>query len=324
LRVKDIAENVHLTGISPRSEQLVEVSRRFDRGIASVVELQTALDADTRELIQLQAENNFDLLVDGQLNWQDLFRPFSEFFLGIQPGSLTRWFDNNCFFRKPLIKDRIGKAERFDEFLDEYFRYDLLPKSQPHKAILPGPYTFARLSENRAYGTLEDLVDDLARHMRQMVDELTGRGYAFFQFNEPSLCLADQEQLEIAKRGFETLAKGRSYTILHTYFSDASRILGDLLDFPVDCVGVDLYETSLKDLTERKFDRGLSLGCIDARNSLLESSEQIIDTVIRVRESVEPKQLYIGPNCDLEFLPPTVAEKKVSLLGEVRRILNER
>jgi methionine synthase II (cobalamin-independent) len=32
--------------------------------------------------------------------------------------------------------------------------------------------------------------------------------------------------------------------------------------------------------------------------------------------------LYVGPNCDLEFLPYSVAEKKVRLLGEVRRKLN--
>ena len=42
----------------------------------------------------------------------------------------------------------------------------------------------------------------------------------------------------------------------------------------------------------------------------------------KVRDSVEPRQLYVGPNCDLEFLPFSVAERKVRLLGEVRRKLN--
>lgn len=320
MKVKDRVGQVHLTGISPRSEQLIDVSRRFDRGMASKIELQSALDSNTRELIQLQTENHFDFLVDGQLNWQDLFRPFSELFIGIEPGSLTRWFDNNSFFRKPLVKDKIrnGKCN-----LERYFRYDLLPKSQSRKAILPGPYTFAILSENNAYATFADLVDDLAHCMAEIVSELAGKGYVCFQFNEPSICLADEEGLEIAKRAFETLGKGRSYTILHTYFGNVNKILVDLLDFRVDCIGVDLYETPLYDLTEHKFDRGLSFGCIDGRNSLLESSQHIIDMISRVRDSVAPKQLYIGPNCDLEFLPPSIAEKKVALLGEVRRKLNE-
>jgi 5-methyltetrahydropteroyltriglutamate--homocysteine methyltransferase len=288
--------------------------------MASKIELQNALNNNTCELIQLQAKNNFDLLVDGQLNWQDLFRPFSEFFVGIQPGSLTRWFNNNSFFRKPLVKSKIRRAKGN---LEEYFRYDLLPKSQSRKAILPGPYTFAILSENNAYPALADLVDDLGHCMAEIVSELTGKGYLCVQFNEPSLCLADQEGLEIAKRGFETLGKGRSYTILHTYFGDVSRVLPDLLDFPVDCIGIDMYETPLKDVTEHTFERGLSFGCVDGRNSLLESSQEIIDMISRVRDCVDPRQLYVGPNCDLEFLPLSIAEKKVALLGEVRRKLNE-
>ena len=310
---------IHLTGISPRSEQFVQVTRRFDRGMVDRIELQNELDKNVSELIQLQADNHFNLIVDGQLNWQDLFRPFSEFAFGIEPGSLTRWFDNNTFFRKPLVKDKIKYR---DSNLDRYFRYDLLPKSHS-KAIFPGPYTFATLAENNAYRTLGDLVDDLAHCMVKIVAELTRKGYVCFQFNEPSIVFANQEELEIAKRGFETLGKAGSYTILHTYFGNVSRNLADLLDYRVDCLGVDLYETPLSNLTQYKFDRGVSVGCVDGRNSLLESSEHIIEMVNRVRDALNPKEVYVGPNCDLEFLPPSIAQKKMALLGEVGRKLNE-
>jgi 5-methyltetrahydropteroyltriglutamate--homocysteine methyltransferase len=311
-------DQFHLTGVFPRSEQLVEVSRRLDRGLANEAELQNSLDDAVQGLIQLQIENQFDLLVDGQLNWQDLFRPFIDLFSGIEPGSLTRWFDNNTFFRAPVVKDKVRRSK---VSIDKYFLHTPIP-DRHRKSILPGPFTFAKLSRNDTHASFADLVDDLAHALAEVASELTQKGYTFIQFNEPSLFAADREELEAAKHGFETLAKISSRIMIQTYFGSIHGIIAELLDFPVNCIGIDLYANDITDLSQRAFDRELSCGCVDGRNSLLESPEHIIDLMTKVRDSVEPRQLYVGPNCDLEFLPYSVAEKKVRLLGEVRRKLN--
>jgi 5-methyltetrahydropteroyltriglutamate--homocysteine methyltransferase len=313
-------DQVHLTGIFPRPEKLIEVSRRFDRGRADASELQANLTHSARELVDLQVQSEIDLVVDGQLNWQDLFRPFSILFNGIEPGSLSRWFDNNTFYRTPVVTDKVRRSE---SDIDEYFRHDLLPTSVRRKAILPGPYTFAKLSENDAYGSFADLVEDLSRSLAEVSRKLTQKKYTSIQFNEPSLCTANPEELEIAKRGFEVLAKNGMHVMLQTYFGSIINIIDGLLDFPVDCFGIDLYANDINILNERSFTRELSCGCIDGRNSLLESSAHIVDLMTKVRDSVEPRQLYVGPNCDLEFLPHSVAVRKVHLLGDIRRRLND-
>ena len=313
-------DQVHLTGIFPRPEKLIEVSRRFDRGRADASELQTSLIHSAHELIELQIENSADMVVDGQLNWQDLFRPFSILFNGIEPGSLSRWFDNNTFYRTPVVKDKVRRSEAG---VDESFRHELLPAAIRRKAILPGPYTFAKLSENDSYASFADLVEDLSRSLAELSRELTQRKYNFAQFNEPSLCTANPEELEIARRGFEMLAKNGMHVMVQTYFGSISDIIDGLLDFPVDCIGVDLYANDISILSERSFNRELGCGCIDGRNSLLESTDQIVDLVTKLRDRVEPRQLYVGPNCDLEFLPHSVAERKVHLLGGIRRRLND-
>jgi methionine synthase II (cobalamin-independent) len=110
--------------------------------------------------------------------------------------------------------------------------------------------------------------------------------------------------------------------MVQTYFGSVSRIVDKLLDFPVDCLGVDLYANDLSIISNYSFSHELSCGCVDGRNSLIEPAEQIVELMTKARETVEPRKLYVGPNCDLEFLPYPVAEKKVRLLGDVRRKLN--
>lgn len=311
----------HLVGAFPRSERLVELTRAADRGKASATDLDAAYDRDTVALASLQKEAGLNFFVDGQLNWQDLFRPFLELFTGIRLGSLTRWFDNNTFYKTPIITE---KTTFRGNNLNRYFRIDLLPTEGSMKAILPGPYTFAKMSENASGFSFKELVDNLAHSVKEAVFELRKLGYSNFQFNEPMLCFRDisSEQLTIAKDGYETCVKGiESRTLLHTYFGDAAPVIDSLLDFPVDCIGIDLYATSIESLAEYKFDREICCGCIDGRNSLLESSQDLSKTVGAIRNDLEPRAIIVGPNCDLDFLPYPVAEKKVQLLSQLRSLV---
>lgn len=310
----------YLTGSFPRSESLVRATRAAARKGISPSELKAAFTSDISALIRLQSHAGLDLLVDGQLNWQDLFRPFSELFTGITLGGLTRWFDNNTFYRKPVIggKVRFSNAE-----VEQYFRSDLLPASVPKAAILPGPFTFAVMSQNSAYASLSDLVDDIAHALKDTVGALQKFGYTRFQFNEPCLNGGTlRGDVETAKQGFQTCAKGSvARTDLHAYFGDVSPVFHLLLDFPVDGLGLDFYANSLDSIAEYSFQKRLGCGCVDGRNSMIESSDDLIKFISKVRDKLEPKDLSICPNCDLEFLPSLIAEKKVHVLSETKRRL---
>jgi 5-methyltetrahydropteroyltriglutamate--homocysteine methyltransferase len=307
-----------LTGGFPRSEKLVAATRAAVRGNLSQVNLTQVLEEDVRSLASLQEHAGLNALIDGQLNWQDLFRPFSEVFTGIEPGGLVRWFDNNTFYRRPIITQKV--SYRGDK-LKHYFRVDLLPKGARKKAILPGPFTFALMSENRTHRPLPDLVDDLAHSMREAVKTLRALGYEDFQYDEPCLCESSRTQsdFQIAKQGLETCAQGKG--LLHTYFGDAGRSIDQFLDYPVEALGVDLYSTPLDSLKGRSCSKALVCGCVDGRNSLLESPNQLSEIVQQLRDELQPPNITIAPNCSLEFLPHAVAEKKVDLLGKARKLV---
>lgn len=308
----------YLTGSFPRSEQLIEATRAATRAKIAPSAVEEAFRNDLTRLIHLQTESRLDFLVDGQLNWQDLFRPFCELFTGIQPGSLVRWFDNNTFYRKPIVVDRvrfIGTA------LERYFKHGLLPSNCARKAVLPGPYTFATMSQNIAYHSMADLVDDIAHSLKETVAQLRRLGYCYFQFNEPSICSekTTEYELNLLKHALETCTKGiGEKTALQIYFGDPSSFLDNILDCPIDCVGLDFYAMSADSLSEHDFTKELACGCIDGRNSLLESSDDLKNLVRKIEEDVDTESIFLCPNCDLEFLPYMIAEKKVRILSEAR------
>jgi 5-methyltetrahydropteroyltriglutamate--homocysteine methyltransferase len=312
---------VHLSGAFPRSESLIEMTRSADRGRAFDADVASSFEHDYHALVQLEAQAALDYVIDGQLNWQDLFRPFSELFTGIQLGSLTRWFDNNTFYRKPIVVEKIGFVGKS---VDKFFQHGLLPKSQPKKAIVPGPLTFALLSEDKIYGNLADLIDDTSHALRDLIAYLGRAGYVLFQFNEPAITGSmAKNAIDRAKQAYAICAKvAGAKTSLHTYFADPGPLLDIILDLPVDSIGIDFYATSAESIAEHTFTREIDCGCIDGRNSLLETPRETADFVRRVQERVEPKGITVCPNCDLDFLPYPVAERKTSLLTEVKKELN--
>jgi 5-methyltetrahydropteroyltriglutamate--homocysteine methyltransferase len=319
-RSKGLVE-AHLSGAFPRSEKLVAATRALERRKGTQDEVENALKQDNLSLANLQNDVALDFIVDGQLNWQDLFRPFSKLFSGIEPASLTRWFDNNTFYRAPLVK---GKISFTGNDTSKFFRVDASSAIGRKKAILPGPFTFAALSEEPSSSSRPDLVDQFAHALRDLIKNLQGVGYKCFQFNEPSLCEKSltKDDFTLAKNGIETCAKGLDgQSVLHTYFGDSSKVIESLLDYSVDSIGIDFYATSLDSLMDLDFNKGLGCGCIDGRNSLLESPNETKEFVSKTRELLQPKSLIIIPNCDLDFLPQPIAEKKVRLLAQIRKLV---
>ncbi len=134
----------------------------------------------------------------------------------------------------------------------------------------------------------------------------------------------DEDGWDVVGQAYEALRRtdGLSRS-LHVFFAPVGAALPDLLELPVDALGLDLYEEDLDILAEVDFNKALACGCVDARNSLLESPEEIAQQVARVRDLLSPPQLLLCPNADLEFLPRPVAEAKVRALGQAVPLLEE-
>lgn len=314
----------YLVGIHPRPEPLIEATRAYDRKRLDAARLEELFDKERRSLIEAQADAGLTYLIDGLLNWQDLLRPFTESLDGLETGALTRWFDNNTFYRKPVVKTRVAWTNPV--LSGRYIRRELFPPDTAVKAVLPAPFTFTRLSENTYYRNWRELLHDVADALNREAKSLQSLGVSCIQFSDPSLAFPyprepiSRDEVELARESVEIAVSGlRLKTCLHTYFGDASRILPWILDFPVDMVGVDFFETSLERIGEYSFTRELGCGCVDGRNSMVEPVEEIVDFIRKAADELSPPRIYVSPNSEMEYLPHQVAQKKLVNIGKASK-----
>ena len=125
-------------GIYPRSEALVQATRDLDRGRTTPEAVDERLARDLAAFVAVQQDAGLDLLADGMLGWQDLFRPLLDASEGLEPGALTRFLDTNTFFRAPHAthtEPRLGEplAERY-----------LAPLPGSRVVTLPSPWAMAK------------------------------------------------------------------------------------------------------------------------------------------------------------------------------------
>lgn len=309
-----------LTGIFPRSEDLIAATRAHDRGRTSREEVESVLRRDVEGVVRLQQEAGCAPLIDGLLSWQDHFRPLVEAWGGLSLGGLQRWFDNNTFYRQPVVEAALEPAPLPEASL----LGEALTPGRPRMAVLPGPYTFATLAEDRHYRAPGELVAALADGLSEVCHGLEAAGIAQVQFSEPSLVVSPpgEDGWAAVAQAYEALRRGNGVEhALHVFFAPTGDRLARLLDLPVEVLGLDLYEEDLDVLGDVAFDKILACGCVDARNSLLESPKEIAQQAAAVRAALEPRDLVLCPNADLEFLPRAVGEAKVRALGRALPLL---
>ncbi len=196
---------------------------------------------------------------------------------------------------------------------------------EPQVLTLPSPYTFSRAVHNAT--NRNQLMQDLAeRLLRPAAQVGVAAGVRVVHLQEPWLAYYGIEDADWKpfSAAIATVSSGLGATIiLHCYFGDAGPYIGSLLELPVAGIGVDLLETDVAHLRGDWQEKSLLVGCIDGRNSLIEPVDPIVELTNRIADKVKPRNLYLSSNCELQYLPTTVAERKVQRLGEAARKAKE-
>jgi 5-methyltetrahydropteroyltriglutamate--homocysteine methyltransferase len=308
-----------ISGNLPRTQELIAKTRAYDRAKLSDEELEAAYLEATKRVIEGQAKAGLSHVNDGLLKWQDLLRPFSQGLGGVEVGPMARWFNNNTFYKVPLVKGPITYEGPVTEGLG--YR-KLLPKGATLKAVLPAPYTFAALATDCHYGDDTKLQTAYAEALNQEAKHLEKLGYGYIQLSDPALVYVTtkptKKELKAYGKVLEVATSGLSAkTCLQTFFGDAGDILPEALAYPVSDLGFDLYETAPETLKGLKLKGGLSLGLIDARNSTIEDAGEITEAAKQILKTLKPKGVYVSTNCDADFLTWEKAEEKIGVLTRV-------
>jgi 5-methyltetrahydropteroyltriglutamate--homocysteine methyltransferase len=309
-------------GVYPRSEEVVSATRGFERGRTTADEVDDQMKGDREDFIQAQQEAGLDYFSDGLLKWQDIFRPLVQTVEGMDARTLVRWFDNNSFFRAPEPPDevrlRAPLAAVFDEHAD-------VP--EPRVATLPSPFLFSRAAQTNR--DRNEVMVELGRNvLGPFTEALAARGYRLIHLQEPWLVYfgidpGDWDPFEQALSSIkEAAATGGAKLLLHTYFGDGAPHADRLRALPVDAVGFDFVQTDPEALGTN-WPVGVLAGVLDGRSSPVEPAEETADLVLQIEEMLQPPDVFISSNCELEFLPRDVAREKVLRLGEIAARVKE-
>ena len=81
---------------------------KFDQKKITLVELEKAYQETINRVIAEQEEAGLDIITDGQIRWDDLVTPFAKNIDGFKIGGLLRFFDNNVYYRRPVVKSKLS------------------------------------------------------------------------------------------------------------------------------------------------------------------------------------------------------------------------
>src|SRR5688572_3196919 len=212
-----------IPGIYPRSEALVGATRDLDRGRTTAADVEQQVAKDCEELVRVQESAGLDLLTDGMLTSQDLFRPLVEASAGLTARPLVRFLDTNTFYRAVLVdaEPRLQRPLPAPE----------LPSGR-WVATLPSPYSFSRAAEREV--SAEALA---ANVLAPQIGAYAEAGCALVVLSEPFLT-REASGLPALLASLAELPRPVPLA-LYLPFGDAAPLLRELADAGLGGIGVD-------------------------------------------------------------------------------------
>jgi 5-methyltetrahydropteroyltriglutamate--homocysteine methyltransferase len=279
------------------------------------------LDRITRETIELQARAGLDLLTDGLVRRTDPVSQVAGHLDGVTLGERREGFPGSgAFYRVPIVAADIAwKGPILCE--DFLFARDGSPK--PVKPVLTGPYTLARLAEDRAYDDRMALAMALAIALNQELRALQTAGATWLQIDEPAL-LQSKEDFPLFTRLWEVLGRGIGAEMcLHLEGGDISGLYPGIARLKrIACLSLDCVRgrASLGLLEGTPFPDTLklSLGLVDGRATRVETPDEIRAVLEETRGLPPSDRLLLGTASDLGGLPVPIASAKLQSLVQVR------
>ncbi len=320
--ITTVVGNYPKIGPGTKAPSLRNAIGRFDQGRITLEELRQIEDQVTEEVIQEQVDAGIDLVSDGQVRWDDGQTYFAQKIKGFTINGLIRYFDSNTYYRHPIAGGEVtwdGPISVADyTFAKEH-------STKPVKAVITGPYTLARLSQQGQYSGMRPLVMDLAQVLNKEALALQEAGAPVIQFDEPAI-LNHKEDMPLLEEAAAVVTRGvTAKTELRTYFRDVSGIAQDLFRLPFQMFGLDFaWGPANFDLLDGfPEDKELVMGLLDARNTRLEPVEEILQGARRVSTHVSLDRVQISPSCGLDFLPRKNARLKLERLVEGAKAIQE-
>ena len=332
-----------LAGSLPKPAWLSETQKLWPQWKLAGDELDAAKRDATLLWIKAQEDAGLDIVGDGEQARQHFVHGFLEQVEGIDfEHKVTMGIRNNRYDAQvPQVVSALRLKGRVHAMEAQFARAHTRKKL---KFTLPGPMTIVDTVADRFYGDKIAMAMAFAELLNQEAMALQADGVDVIQFDEPAFNVYMADAAEWGVRALERAAQGLTCTTaVHICYgygikanTDWKETLGQewrqyetvfpaLARSSIDQVSLECYHSRVPpELMALLKGKDVLVGVIDVASDVIETPEQVADTIGRALQWVPKERLFPCTNCGLAPMSREVAEKKLQALAQGAALARER
>jgi 5-methyltetrahydropteroyltriglutamate--homocysteine methyltransferase len=323
-----------LAGSLPKPAWLSETQKLWPQWKQNGDDLLAAKRDATLLWIKAQEDAGLDIVGDGEQSRQHFVHGFLEQVEGIDfDNKVTMGIRNNRYDAQvPQVVSALRLKGRVHAMEAQFARAHTKKKL---KFTLPGPLTIVDTVADRFYGDKKTMAMAFAELLNQEALALQADGVDVIQFDEPAFNVYMAEAAEWGVQALEIAARGLTCTTaVHICYgygikanTDWKETLGQewrqyeaifpaLARSSIQQVSLECYHSRVPpELMGLLAGKDVLVGVIDVASDVIETPEQVADTIGRALQWVPKQRLFPCTNCGLAPMSREVAEKKLQALA---------
>jgi 5-methyltetrahydropteroyltriglutamate--homocysteine methyltransferase len=336
-----------IAGSLPKPDWLAETQKLWPQWKVQGDELKQAKADATLLWIKTQEDAGMDIIGDGEQSRQHFVHGFLEQVSGINfENKVKMGIRNNRYDAMvPQVTGPLklkGRVHAFEAQLARAHTQRLL------KFTLPGPMTIVDTVADRFYGEGEEgrikMAFAFAELLNQEALALQADGVDIIQFDEPAFNVYMSEAADWGVKALERAAQGLTCkTAVHICYGygiqanvDWKNALGQewrqyekvfpaLAKSSIDQVSLECMHSHVPlDLLKLLEGKEVMVGVIDVASDVIETPEEIADTIGKALQFVAKNKLIACTNCGLAPMSRHVAEQKLNALTKGAELARQR
>jgi 5-methyltetrahydropteroyltriglutamate--homocysteine methyltransferase len=332
-----------IAGSLPKPAWLAETEKLWPQWKAQGAELQQAKADATLLWIKAQEDAGLDVVGDGEQARQHFVHGFLEQVDGIDfENKVKMGIRNNRYDAMvPQVVAPLRLKGRVHAFEAQLARAHTKKKL---KFTLPGPMTIVVTVADRFYGDKVQMAMAFAELLNQEALALQADGVDIIQFDEPAFNVYMAEAADWGVKALERAAQGLTCTTaVHICYGygiqanvDWKQTLGEewrqyeqvfpaLARSSIQQVSLECFHSHVPpDLMKLLEGKDVMVGVIDVASDVIETPEQVADTIGLALQYVPKKHLIACTNCGLAPMSREVALAKLNALAQGAALARQR
>lgn len=291
--------------------------------------------------LQEQIHAGIDIVSDGEQTRQHFVTTFIEHLNGVDFSQRETVRIRNRY--EASVPTVVGAVSRSQPVFVKDAKFLRQHTDKPIKWALPGPMTMIDTLYDSHYKSREKLAWEFAKILNAEAKELEAVGVDIIQFDEPAFNVFFDEVndwgIATLERAIEGLNCETAVHICYGYGIQANtdwkktlgtewrqyeQTLPKLQQSAIDIISLECQNSHVPmDLIELIRGKKVMVGAIDVATTVIETPEQVADTLRNALQFVDADKLYPCTNCGMTPLSRQVARDKLQALSAGAAIVRQ-